>query len=260
MPRQSSNPVFTRSTPLHESLRGTGYAAPTADQVAGIYAAPQRMTWDDIVVKTGLLLGIAVTTGAFAWVALPFGVAIIAALIGFGLAMVNIFKKQVSPPLVLAYAAFMGVALGGISRYYNDVFGNGIVVQAVVGTTAVFGAVLWGYRSGKLQATPQFRKIVMTAFVGLFAVVLLNFVVGIFSSGDPLGIRGGNPALSILFSLAFITVGALTFVLDFDQADRMIASGVDTRESWRVSFGLVVGLVWLYLEILRLLSYLQGRD
>jgi len=95
-------------------------------------------------------------------------------------------------------------------------------------------------------------------FVGLFAVLMLNFLVGLFGSGDALGIRGGNPVLSILFSLAFITFGALTFVLDFDQAEKMVAGGAPERESWRIAFGLIVGLVWLYLEVLRLLSYLQG--
>ncbi len=260
MARQSSNPVFQRSAPLHESLRGSGYAAPTVDQVAGIYHTPQRLTMDDVVVKTSLLLGVIVATGTAAWVLnVGQGVAVMSALIGFALALVNMFKRQVSPGLVLAYAAFQGVALGAISHVFNQIYA-GIVVQAVVGTSVVFGAVLAGYKSGRLRATPQFTKIVTLAFIGLFAIVVLNLVAGLFGDGDALGIRGDNPVLSVLFSLAFITVGALTFVLDFDQADRMVAAGVDARESWRISFGLVVGLVWLYLEILRLLSYLQGRD
>ena len=128
----------------------------------------------------------------------------------------------------------------------------------MIGTVAVFGAVVLGYRSGFLRATPRFTKIVTYGFVGLFAVLLLNVVVGLFGNGDALGIRGGNTTLSVLFSLAFIGFGAMTFVLDFDQAERMVAAGVPERESWRIAFGLVVGLVWLYLEVLRLLSYLQG--
>ena len=82
-------------------------------------------------------------------------------------------------------------------------------------------------------------------------------VAGLFGDGDPLGIRGGNTTLSVLFSLVFITFGALTFVLDFDQAERMVKAGVPERESWRIGFGLVVGLVWLYVEVLRLLSYFR---
>ncbi len=260
MARQSNNPVFQRSTPLHESLRGSGLTAPSADQVAGIYNTPARLTYDDIVVKTGILLGIIVVTGTAAWVAdLPMGVAVVAGLVGFVLAMVNIFKRQVSPPLVLAYAALEGVFLGAISHVYNDAFGGGIVTQAVIGTTAVFGAVLYAFKSGKLRATPKFTKVITTGFMALFGLLVVNLVVGLFGDGDALGIRGDNLALSVLFSVAFIVFGALTFILDFDQAQRMVESGVDSRESWRIAFGLVVGLVWLYLEVLRLLSYLQGR-
>ena len=251
---QSNNPVFARSAPLIESLRN----GPSAQDVANIYGAPQRLTVDDIMVKTGLLLGLLVLTGGAAWALnVGFTVVIVAALVGFGLAMVNIFKRQVSPPLVLAYAAVQGVAVGGISSAYEGSY-RGIVVQAIVGTVAVFGAVAYGYKSGRLRATPRFTKVVTYGFVGLFAVLMLNFLVGLFGSGDALGIRGGNPVLSILFSLAFITFGALTFVLDFDQAEKMVAGGAPERESWRIAFGLIVGLVWLYLEVLRLLSYLQG--
>jgi len=253
---QSSNPVFARSAPLIESLHG----APSAQDVADIYGTPQRLTIDDIAVKTGMLLGLMVITGAVTWALdLGFGIVAAAGIVGFVLALVNIFKRQVSPGLVLAYAAVQGIAVGGISHVYENAY-SGIVVQAVVGTVAVFAAVTFGYKSGRLRATPRFTKVVTYGFVGLFAVVLLNLVVGLFGSGDPLGIRGGNTGLSILFSLAFIVFGALTFVLDFDQAERMVAAGAPERESWRIAFGLVVGLVWLYLEVLRLLSYLQrGR-
>ena len=197
-------------------------------------------------------------TGAATWaLGVGMGVVALAAIIGFVLAMVNIFKRQVSPGLVLAYAAVQGVAVGGISAAYDGTY-RGIVVQAIVGTVAVFGAVAWGYKARLLQATPRFTKVVLYGFVGLFAVVLLNLVAGLFGNGDPLGIRGGNTGLSVLFSVAFIIFGALTFVLDFDQAERMVAAGAPERESWRIAFGLVVGLVWLYLEVLRLLSYLNG--
>ena len=253
---QSNNPVFARSAPLIESMRG----APSADEVAALYGAPQRLTVDDIMVKTGMLLGLLVTTGAATWaLGVGFGVVALAAIVGLVLALVNIFKREVSPPLVLAYAAVQGIAVGGISAAYNGTY-RGIVVQAVVGTAAVFGAVAYAYKTGRLRATPRFTKVVMLGFVGLFAVVLLNFLVGLFGTGDPLGIRGGNTGLSILFSLAFITFGALTFVLDFDQAERMVAAGAPEKESWRIAFGLVVGLVWLYLEVLRLLSYFTNSD
>lgn len=259
---QSNNPVFARSQPLARSLQTANrIPVPTAEDLSAMYETPQRMTMDDVVVKTGILLGLVVLTGSASWVLnVPFGVAAIAGIAGFALAMVNIFKKQVSPPLVMAYAALQGVFIGTISNVYAGAFGGGIVVQAVLATAAVFTAVLFGYRSGKLRATPKFRKVVTFGLLGLVGLVVVNFVVSLFAGGDALGIRGGNLPLSILVSLGLITFAALTFVLDFDQADKMVAAGVPEKESWRVGFGLVVGLVFLYLEILRLLSYLTGRD
>jgi uncharacterized YccA/Bax inhibitor family protein len=250
---QSTNPVFQRSAPLIESLRG----APTAQEAAAVYGTPQRLTVDDVMVKTGVLLGLLVVTGAAAWTLdLGMGAVALAAIVGFVLAMVNIFKREVSPPLVLAYAAVQGFAVGGISKVYEVAY-SGIVTQAVIGTVAVFGAVTLGYKTGFLRATPRFTKVVTYGFLGLFAVLVLNLVAGLFGDGDALGIRGDNVVLSVLFSVAFIAFGAMTFVLDFDQAERMVAAGAPERESWRIAFGLVVGLVWLYLEVLRLLSYLR---
>ena len=259
---QSNNPVFQRSETLARAAQSSYgfHPAPTADEVAGLVGTPQRMTMDDVIVKTGILLGIVVVVGAFSWATdVPVGIGALAGLVGFGLAMVNIFKKSISVPLVLAYAAAQGVFLGTISHAYNEQYA-GLPVQAVIGTAAVFGAVLFGYKSGRLRATPKFRKVVTFGLIAMVGVLILNLLVGAFTSGDPLGISGGNTGLSILFTGGLIIFGALTFVLDFDQADAMIAAGVPEKESWRVAFGLVVGLVFLYLNILRLLSYLQGND
>jgi uncharacterized YccA/Bax inhibitor family protein len=242
---QSSNPVFGNAPTLKQGQSFGAPGFPSAGQVEEIYRTPQRLTMDDIVIKTGLLLSIVVAVGAVVWFAkAPTGVVIGGGLLGFVLALVNIFKRQVSPALVIAYAVCQGAFLGGISFFFENTPGYaGLPLQAAVGTAAIFGAVLFLYKSGKLRATPQFVKVVTGAFDG---------------SGSGLGLRDGSN-LAILFSIAFIAVGSLTFVLDFDQADKMVQAGVDQREAWRVSFGLVVGLVWLYLEILRLLSYLRDR-
>ena len=257
---ESNNPVFARSESLRVAQQGVGFhpPAPTAEDVAEIYGTPQRMTMDDVVVKTGILLAIVVGVGAASWyLQVPIGLALLAGLVGFALAIVNIFKKKVSVPLIMAYATAQGVFLGAISASYEGQY-QGIVVQAIVGTAAVFGAVLFGYKSGRLRATPKFAKVVTFGLVGLVAVMILNLLAGIFTQGDPLGLNTGP--IGILFTLALITFGALTFVLDFDQADRMIAAGVPEQEAWRVGFGLIVGLIFLYLNMLRLLSMLQGND
>jgi uncharacterized YccA/Bax inhibitor family protein len=256
---ESNNPVFSRSEPLRAASQGVGFhtPAPSAEDVAAIYSTPQRMTMDDVVVKTGILLAIVVGVGAASWyLQVPIGMALLAGLVGFALAMVNIFKKSVSPGLVMAYAAAQGVFLGVISASYEGQY-RGIVVQAIVGTAAVFGAVLFGYKSGRLRATPKFAKVVTFGLVGLVAVFFLNILASAFGAGDALGLSTGGP-FAILLTLGLITFGALTFVLDFDQADRMVAAGVPEQESWRVGFGLVVGLIFLYLNILRLLAYLQN--
>jgi uncharacterized YccA/Bax inhibitor family protein len=255
---QSNNPVFGNAPTLKQGRTFGAPGYPTAGQVEDIFRTPQRLTMDDIVVKTGLLLGIVVVTGALAWVGdVGAGLVGVAAIAGLVLAMVNIFKRQISPPLVLAYAACEGVFLGAVSHAYDTYYG-GIVLQAAVCTAAIFGTVLFAFTSGKLRATPKFTKIVVGAFVGLFALLVVNALASWIGGGNGIGLRDGG-SMAILFSLAFIVVGSLTFVLDFDQAQRMVTAGVDEREAWRVAFGLVVGLVWLYLEVLRLLSYLRQR-
>ena len=255
---QSSNPVFQRAPGLQPRTFGApGY--PTPGEVEDIWSAPQRLTIDDVVVKTGILLGIILVTGAFTWVAdLSPGVVMAAGLAGLVLGLVNIFKRQVSPGLVLAYAACEGVLLGGVSAFFEHTPGyEGLPLQAAVGTAAIFGAVLLAYKNKVLRATPTFTKVVTGAFLGLFALLILNLLINAFDgSGSGLGLRDGSP-LAILFSIGFIAIGSLTFVLDFDQAERLVAAGVPEKESWRVSFGLVLGLVWLYFEILRLLSYFR---
>ena len=258
---QSNNPVFQRNETLARSLQpGSGFhpGSPSPDELSEMYGTPQRMTLDDVIVKTGILLAIVVAVGAVTWIAdVPFSIVGLAGIVGFVLALVNIFKKQVNVPLVLAYAVAQGVFVGGISAAYNGQF-RGIVVQAIIGTTAIFGAVLLGYKSGKLRATPKFTKVVTFGLIGLITVGLLNLLVGAFTDGDPLGISGGNPVLTLLFTVGLIVFGALSFVLDFDNADRMVAAGVPEKEAWRVAFGLLVTLVFLYLNVLRLLSILQS--
>ena len=188
---QSSNPVFGRSPSLKApTFDAPGY--PTPGEVEDIYRTPQRMTLDDVVMKTGILLGIVVVAGAFAWIAdLSMGVIMIAAVVGFVLAMVNIFKRQVSPGLVLAYAACEGVFLGGLSKFFETTPGyEGLPLQAAVGTATIFGAVLFAYKNKVLRATPKFTKIVTGAFIGLFALLILNFVIGMFDGGGTgLGLR-----------------------------------------------------------------------
>ncbi len=254
--RTSNNPALTRSPAF-----GGGERLRTVDPLEEAYFGPSatardtgRMTVEDVVNKTGILLGIAVATGAITW-ALDLGaLAFPAALVGFVLAMVIIFKQVTSPGLIIAYAAVEGVFLGAISRVFEQAY-PGIAVQAIGGTMLCFGGVLAAYKTGRLRATPRFKKVIVSAMLGIFALYAVNLVAMLF--GGSLPVINDSTPLGILFSVAVVTVAALSFVLDFELIEEAERGGAPERFAWKAAFGLVVGLVWLYLEMLRLLAKLR---
>ena len=250
-----SNPVLTRSDVFTSTAGAWAPPAPSTRDLEAMYAAPARMTVDDVVMRTAMLLGVILATGSAAWVLeLPIGAAMAAALAAFVVSMVVIFKKVTSPPLILTYAALEGVFLGTITSYFNAAY-PGIAVQAVLGTAMAFAGMLVAYRSGRIRVTPKLTRVVMGAAMGLIGLMLVNVLVSVFTDSS-LGIRDGGP-LAIVFSLVAIGVACMFLALDFDQIERAIAAGAPERESWIAAFGLVVTLVWLYMEILRLISYFR---
>lgn len=246
--RESSNPVFSRQG-MFETVR-----TPSAAELEAMVRTERPMTVAAVVDHTAVMLAVLVATAAGAWTLdVGTGLAAGSAVAGLVLALVIIFKRITNPGPILAYAAIEGVFLGAISRVMDEAY-PGIAVQAVIGTGLCFGAVLWAYRTGRLQATPRFRKVIMGALVAVVGLIVANLLVSLF--GGSLGIRDGGP-LAIIFSLVVITVASLSFVLDFDEIERAAAEGAPERFAWLAAFGLVVGLVWLYVEILRFLSYLR---
>jgi uncharacterized YccA/Bax inhibitor family protein len=235
------------------------------DQLEQSYNAPAassirtgRMTIEDVVAKTGFLFAILVVVGAIAWGAnLGQGALLIGFLGGFVLAMVISFSKTIKPGLVVAYAALEGLALGTLSHYY-ETFYPGIVSQAVIGTIAAFAGVLFMYRSGRLRATPQFTRAIMGAAIGYFILGLVSLVASFFGVGQGYGFYGVS-GLGLLLAVAGVALASFFLVLDFDQIEKGVAAGVPEKESWRASFGLMVTIVWLYLEVLRLLSILRNN-
>lgn len=262
---RSSNPILTR-----EGAFGRG-APPTADQLSQMYNAPsagpplaaeRRMTLDDVVLRTAATLGVLIVVGAAAWIAdLGIGFAVIGALAGFVLAMINIFKRKVSPPLILAYAACEGLFLGVISHYFNTAFSSGnplvgsIVTQAVIGTTLAFVGMLAAYSLRVIRVTQKFAKFAVGAGIALVGLMLVNILAGLFIPGG-LGLRSGGTA-AIIFSLVAIGVGCLFLALDFNEIEHGIQQGAPVSYAWTSAFGLTLSLVWIYLEILRLLSYFR---
>jgi uncharacterized YccA/Bax inhibitor family protein len=264
--RSSSNPAF-RNLPKN----GQGYA--TFDQVggmstavAGAQAVPvdsgragvaeRPITIDDIVTKTALAAGTAIVLGALTVVSGLYGLALPAFLVGFVVSLVLIFKPHLAKaPLVLLYSAAMGVALGGISGLLNSVY-PGIALQAIVGTAGVFIGMLIVYKTGAVRVTPRFTKWLLGAMVGVVVLLLFNLVLSLF--GINTGLRDGGP-LAIIFSLVIIGVAAFSLLLDFDQADQAVRGGAPASFAWYIAFGLMTTLVWLYIEILQLLSYLRDN-
>jgi len=254
---KSSNPVlgkaFNQPNNMQVDRLEQSYNAPAASSIR-----TGRMTIEDVVAKTGFLFAILVVVGAIAWGAnLGQGALLIGFLGGFVLAMVISFSKTIKPGLVVAYAALQGLALGTISKYY-ETFYPGIVSQAVIGTIAAFTGVLFMYRSGRLRATPQFTRAVIGAAIGYFILGLVSLVASFFGVGQGYGFYGVS-GLGLLLAVAGVALASFFLVLDFDQIEKGVAAGVPEKESWRASFGLMVTIVWLYLEVLRLLSILRNN-
>jgi len=254
---RSSNPVLGKAFNQPRNMQ--------VDQLEQSYNAPAassmrtgRMTIEDVVAKTGFLFAILVVVGAFAWRSnLGTGALMLGFLGGFVLAMIISFSKSIKPGLVVAYAAFEGLALGTLSSYYESYY-PGIVSQAVIGTMAAFAGVLIMYRNGTLRATPQFTRALIGAAIGYFILGLVSLVASFFGVGQGYGFYGVS-GLGLLLAVAGVAIASLFLVLDFDQIQKGVNNGVPEKESWRASFGLMVTIVWLYLEVLRLISILRNR-
>lgn len=238
---------------------GTGYA-PQVDQ--------GRMTVDSVVQKTGLTLAVVMVFAALTWVLTGpietqaqlsglYAISMVGALGGFALAMVNSFKKVISPALVIGYAALEGIFIGAFSKALESGFGSGLVLGAVVGTMAAVGGTLAAYKFFNIQVGQKFRTWVIAAMFGFVAVSLLDMVLGFF--GSSFGFNGFGP-MGLVSSLLGLGLGVLMLILDFDFVERGVAAGLPERESWRAAFGLTVTIVWIYIEILRLLAILRGNN
>ena len=229
-----------------------GVAAPTYSEPI---PAGERLTMNDVMVKTGINLGLVAVGAAVAWNA---PVLLLLGLVGgLVLGLVNSFKKKVSPILVMTYALMEGLLLGGLSAVV-DMRYPGVAIQAVLATFVVAGTTLALFANGKLRATPKLNKIFMIGAIGYLAYGFISILgAGIFGSslnsvslfGIPLGLIVG------LFAVALATYSLL---LDFTTTSEAVEAGLPERESWRLAFGLTASLVWLYVEILRVLMYLAS--
>ena len=219
------------------------------------------MTIMGTVHKTALGLLLLMSTALFTW-NMPAGdpratgLMIVGMIGGLIVAIVTIFKHHLAKYTVPAYALLEGLALGGISKFFEVMY-PGIVNQAVMLTFGTLGALLLAYRSGLIKATENFKLGVVAATGGIFFVYLISWILSWFSVSIPL--IHSNSNMGILFSIVVVVIAALNLVLDFDFIEEASEKGAPKYMEWYGAFGLLVTLIWLYLEILRLLAKLSSR-
>jgi uncharacterized YccA/Bax inhibitor family protein len=231
------------------------YNAPTATT-----ADTKRLTYDDVIIKTGGLLALLVVVAAATWTFAP-GLWPIGMIVGLGLGLVNAFKKNPSPALIVAYAVAQGVFLGGISLLFGSIAGQdaiGMVLQAIVATMATFAAALFLFKSGRVRVTPKFTRWLLIALVGYLAFSLINVVLTWTGVLEGWGMREGP--LGIIIGLVAVGLAAASLIVDFDAIKRGVEQGVPAKFAWSAAFGLLVTLVWLYLEFLRLLAIFNSSE
>ncbi|MFA7324914.1 MAG: Bax inhibitor-1/YccA family protein [Candidatus Nanopelagicales bacterium] len=243
-----------------------GGAAAVDQQFATVTAGGgARLTITDIIVKTTLVFSITVAFAIIGWntySSAPY-LLVIAMIAGLGLGLVNAFKAKVSPLLVMLYAIAQGYLLGAISFWYNDyaqsVQYEGLIQQAVVGTMTAFAVMLFLYGTGIVKVTGKFARVMMISIVSYALIGFASLIGAMFGMGDGWGFYGVG-AWGLLLCLVGVALAAFTLMLDFEAIKQGIANGAPERESWRMAFGLLMTLIWLYLEILRFLAILAGRD
>ncbi|MCU1626765.1 MAG: hypothetical protein JWP64_1714 [Pseudonocardia sp.] len=238
---------------------GAAYADARAAQVGyGRAGSGERpITIDDVVQKTAITAGAALVAGVLTAISGAYFLALPAFIVGFVVSLIVIFKQSSNAALVMTYSIAMGIALGGITGLleFSGTNFEGIGLQAVIGTAGVFVGMLVVYKTGAVRVTPKFTKWLMGFSIGVVILMLANLVMSFFTTGG-LGLRDGSP-LAYLFSIVCIGVAAFSLLLDFDMADRAVKGGAPAKFAWYIAFGLMTTLVWLYVEILRLLSYLR---
>lgn len=270
-PAFSNSPAFSAKAAQRAAQRGEAPTVPTSGQLQEHFSLPsateaqmERMSYEDTIFKTFAGFAVLLVGAAIGWF-LPF-LAIVGGIAGFVLAMVNIFKKKPSPALIMAYAGAQGLLVGGVSSYYAGMW-NGIVPIALFGTLGVVGVTLALFASGKVRASKRATQVFLVAIIGYAAFSLVNVGLMLFGVTDSMfGLRdfeipifGGIP-LGIPLGILVVLLGAYSLVLDFEFVKRGVETGQPRIYGWTAAFGIIVTVVWLYLEILRLVSYFLPRN
>ena len=233
---RSGNPAFSQGFGINQSVTG------------------EVMTLDGTVNKTGILLGLCIGGAYFGWNA-P-GLVLPAILIGLVIALFTIFRPKNSPYTAPAYAAIEGVALGGITMIFEAQY-PGIGIQAIGLTFGILASLLFCYKSGIIKPTENLRLMIFAGTMGIFILYLVSFIMSFF--GNSIGFIHSNGLFGIGFSLFVVAIASLNLVLDFDFIEEGAEKGMPKYLEWYGAFSLMVTLIWLYLEILRLLAKIRSR-
>ena len=233
----SSNPAFSQFQKIN------------ASSIEG------KMTLDGAVNKTAILLSLCFAGAFFGW-NLP-GLIMPAAIIGLILAFITIFRSPAKAKVTaIPYAFVEGLMLGGITGVAESLY-PGIAINAVGLTFAIVAAMLFFYKSGIIKPTENFKLMIWSGIVGVFSLYLINFIMMFF--GNSIGFIHSNGTFGILFSLFVVGLASMTLVLDFDFIEEAADKGLPRYMEWYSAFSLMVTLIWLYMEVLRLLMKLQSR-
>ena len=225
-----------------------------------------RMTVDTVVQKTAISLVVVIAAAFVTWAMTPaidvnstnddlgglIALMTIGSLGAFVLSMVNSFKRVISPALVLAFCVLEGVALGGLSKFFDAQFGDGVVMGAVLGTFAAFAGTLAAYKFFDIKVGAKFRMFVIAAVFGMIGLSLMELLLSMF--GAELGLFGVS-SLGMLTAFAGLALGVFMLIMDFDFVEQGIANRLPERESWRAAFAMTVSLVWIYTNLLRILAF-----
>lgn len=263
---RSTNPVFTRSEPFN-APSATYYGQPPYGQPP--YGQPMSraaMTIDDVITKSAITMGVLVLSAAATFMVLMkmsmpvlIGTLMISGIVGFVTVLLVSMRRVVNPAFVLAYSVVEGIFIGAFTLLFASLYDLGLVAQAVVGTFVAAGVTLFAYRFFNIKVTAKFRKIVTLGTFAFLGLVLVN--CGLSLVNINLGIRtigGGFNFMAVLVSLVAIGLCIANLIMDFDHIEQGVRNQLPSSESWRAAFGLTVTMVWLYTELLRILSYFRN--
>ena len=287
-----TNPYFTNERPPQGAyatpLAPQAPQAPTVGQQAhleGMYAAPSagtpqtgRMTYEDTIVKTVILFAVMLVTAVASWFITLGGSLstetatgynlmpmIVGAIGTFVVSLIIAFRKQAPVALTFVYAVAEGLFVGGISAFFEILY-PGIIVQAALASIAVIGTTLALFASGKIRASAKMTKIVMIAMIGYAVFSLLNvglMMFGVLPEGMAFGLRSATIAgipIGLILGVLVVLMGAYMLVMDFDAVQRGVRNGAPAKLAWTAAYGILSTVVFIYIEILRMLAILRGDD